>query len=166
MNCSAPAITTAVENAWNEPSVEIAVATITANPAAGPLTASRSTITRATCSSTVSSAKAIRHGEAFPSRWVRPVTWRAWHAGKSTFAGRENCNDFSVGVELEGTDDRAYTQRQYRRLVALTRLLMAQFPAITPARIAGHSDIAPGRKTDPGPAFDWPRFRAALALRA
>ena len=92
-----------------------------------------------------------------------PVTARAWHAGKSVFAGRENCNDFSVGVELEGTDDRPYTQKQYRRLVRLSVLLLRAFPALAPQRIAGHCDIAPGRKTDPGAAFDWPRYRAALA---
>lgn len=89
---------------------------------------------------------------------------RAWHAGKSRFGGRENCNDFSIGIELEGTDDRPYTERQYRRLVSLSVLLLRHFPAITPDRIAGHSDIAPGRKTDPGPAFDWARYRAALAV--
>lgn len=89
---------------------------------------------------------------------------RAWHAGKSAFGGRENCNDFSIGIELEGTDDRPYTARQYRRLVSLSVLLLRTFPAITPDRIAGHSDIAPGRKTDPGPAFDWACYRAALAV--
>jgi AmpD protein len=91
-----------------------------------------------------------------------PVGARAWHAGKSSFAGVENCNDFSVGVELEGTDERAYTQRQYRRLVSLSVLLLRKFPDITPARIAGHSDIAPQRKTDPGPSFDWQCYRSAL----
>ena len=88
---------------------------------------------------------------------------RAWHAGQSTYAGRENCNDFSVGVELEGTDDRPYTQKQYRRLVSLSVLMLRSCPSLTPARIAGHSDIAPGRKTDPGPAFDWTLYRKALA---
>lgn len=95
-----------------------------------------------------------------------PVTQRAWHAGKSVFDGRENCNDFSIGVELEGTDDRPYTARQYRRLASLTRLLMRHFPAITPERIAGHSDIAPGRKTDPGPSFDWQCYRSSLPKAA
>ncbi|MFZ5722381.1 MAG: 1,6-anhydro-N-acetylmuramyl-L-alanine amidase AmpD [Pseudomonadota bacterium] len=88
---------------------------------------------------------------------------RAWHAGKSSFAGRENCNDFSIGIELEGTDDRPFTQKQYRRLASLTGLLLRACPDLSPARIVGHSDIAPGRKTDPGPAFDWPAYRAALA---
>jgi len=88
---------------------------------------------------------------------------RAWHAGVSMFEGRETCNDFSVGIELEGTDDLPFTDEQYRALTALTRQLQKRFPAITDQRICGHSDIAPGRKTDPGPAFDWARYLAALA---
>lgn len=87
---------------------------------------------------------------------------RAWHAGVSSFAGRAQCNDFSLGIELEGTDDRPFEAAQYRALIELVRQLQAGYPAITAARICGHSDIAPGRKTDPGPAFDWPRLRAAL----
>ena len=87
---------------------------------------------------------------------------RAWHAGVSLFDGREGCNDFSLGIELEGTDDLPFTDAQYRALSALTRQLQAAFSAITTERIQGHSDIAPGRKTDPGPAFDWARYRAAL----
>ncbi|MCG3200245.1 MAG: 1,6-anhydro-N-acetylmuramyl-L-alanine amidase AmpD [Gammaproteobacteria bacterium] len=87
---------------------------------------------------------------------------RAWHAGVSSFLGRERCNDYSIGIELEGTDTVAYTARQYRRLATVGRLLMRHYPAITPDRMVGHSDVAPGRKTDPGPAFDWQRFRAAL----
>ena len=87
---------------------------------------------------------------------------RAWHAGKSFFDGRENCNDFSLGIELEGTDDQPYSEAQYAVLGQLTRGLLRAYPGITPARIQGHSDIAPGRKTDPGPAFDWARFRASL----
>ena len=92
-----------------------------------------------------------------------PVDARAWHAGKSTFAGRDNCNDYSIGIELEGTDERPYTRKQYRRLVALSVLLLRACPAITPERIVGHSDIAPGRKTDPGPSFDWAGYRRQLA---
>lgn len=92
-----------------------------------------------------------------------PVAERAWHAGVSQWQGREQCNDFSVGIELEGTDTTPYTDAQYHSLTGLTRLLMQHCPAITPARIVGHVDIAPGRKTDPGPAFDWQRFRAGLA---
>ena len=88
---------------------------------------------------------------------------RAWHAGVSMFEGRETCNDFSVGIELEGTDDLPFTDAQYQALITLTRQLQTAFPAITGARICGHSDIAPWRKTDPGPAFDWARYRAALA---
>jgi len=88
---------------------------------------------------------------------------RAWHAGVSRFEGRGACNDFSIGVELEGTDDTIYTAAQYRCLVALSRSLMRAYPGITPERIVGHSDVAPGRKTDPGPAFDWAGFRRALA---
>ena len=88
---------------------------------------------------------------------------RAWHAGTSTFEGRDNCNDFSLGIELEGTDDCPYSDAQYNALAALTRVLMDSFTLLTPARIAGHCDIAPARKTDPGPAFDWLRYRALLA---
>ena len=87
---------------------------------------------------------------------------RAWHAGQSRFAERENCNDFSLGIELEGTDDLPFTAQQYVALIELAGLLQAAYPAITLARICGHSDIAPGRKTDPGPAFDWQRLRMAL----
>lgn len=87
---------------------------------------------------------------------------RAWHAGKSIFAGRENCNDFSIGVELEGTDQLPYTDEQYQCLTRLTRILMQTYTHITPERIVGHEHIAPGRKTDPGPAFDWYRFQQGL----
>jgi AmpD protein len=91
-----------------------------------------------------------------------PFDRRAWHAGASRFEGREDCNDFSVGIELEGTDERPYTRAQYARLVRVSRALMREYPGITASRIVGHSDIAPGRKTDPGRAFDWERYRAAL----
>lgn len=87
---------------------------------------------------------------------------RAWHAGISLYEGRDSCNDFSLGIELEGTDELPFTDAQYQALTALTRELLQTFGAITPHRICGHSDIAPGRKTDPGPAFDWARYRAAL----
>jgi AmpD protein len=87
---------------------------------------------------------------------------RAWHAGVSEFCGRENCNDFSIGIELEGCDTEAYTDAQYKSLVAVTGELMRIYPAITRDRITGHSDIAPGRKTDPGPAFDWDRYGVML----
>ena len=91
-----------------------------------------------------------------------PLDKRAWHAGVSRWEGRENCNDFSVGIELEGTDTEPYTDAQYRALTQLTRLLMSYYPGMCLERIVGHCDIAPDRKTDPGPAFDWEIFRAAL----
>lgn len=84
---------------------------------------------------------------------------RAWHAGVSNWRGRERCNDFSVGVELEGTDDRAFAEDQYRTLATLTVALQQTFPI---RDIVGHSDIAPGRKTDPGPWFDWARYRQMI----
>lgn len=87
---------------------------------------------------------------------------RAWHAGVSCFQGRDNCNDFSLGIELEGTDDLPYEEAQYHALARLSRALQEAFPAIGSERICGHNDIAPGRKTDPGEAFDWARFRADL----
>jgi AmpD protein len=91
---------------------------------------------------------------------------RAWHAGVSQWDGCNNCNDFSIGVELEGTDLTPYTDEQYTALTGLSRLLMQRYPAITHQRIVGHSDIAPDRKTDPGSAFDWVRFRSALCENA
>ena len=87
---------------------------------------------------------------------------RAWHAGKSQFAGRENCNDFAIGIELEGTDDGGYTEVQYAQLAVVTRAIQATYPAISAERIVGHSDVAPGRKTDPGSSFSWDRFRQLL----
>lgn len=91
-----------------------------------------------------------------------PFHRRAWHAGASIYAGRPRCNDFSIGIELEGTDHRPYDDRQYSRLAAAVAALRIAYPAIPPDRLAGHSDIAPGRKTDPGPAFDWARLRRML----
>ncbi|MEQ6341244.1 MAG: 1,6-anhydro-N-acetylmuramyl-L-alanine amidase AmpD [Gammaproteobacteria bacterium] len=87
---------------------------------------------------------------------------RAWHAGQSCFDGRNRCNDFSIGIELEGCDDQPYEDAQYLALAEVVREMMAAYPAITPDRIVGHSDIAPGRKTDPGPAFEWDRLRMLL----
>ena len=84
-----------------------------------------------------------------------PFNKRAWHAGKSMFQGRENCNDFSIGIELEGADDVPYEKIQYEQLAKVIKLLMANYPAIIRERVVGHADIAPGRKTDPGPHFDW-----------
>lgn len=83
-----------------------------------------------------------------------PFDKRAWHAGVSVFAGRERCNDFSIGIELEGTDVLPFTPVQYQRLTEISAVLFAHYP-ITVERVAGHSEIAPGRKTDPGLAFDW-----------
>ena len=88
---------------------------------------------------------------------------RAWHAGDSCFGGRPACNDFSIGIELEGADTTPYECAQYEALSCVVRALMARWPDIRPDRIVGHSDVAPGRKTDPGPAFDWPGFRRLLA---
>jgi AmpD protein len=87
---------------------------------------------------------------------------RAWHAGASSFKGRAGCNDFSIGIELEGCDDEPYENAQYRVLALLTKLLMSAWPGIGLDRVVAHSDIAPGRKTDPGTAFDWARFNKML----
>jgi AmpD protein len=87
---------------------------------------------------------------------------RAWHAGPSCFDGRSACNDFSIGIELEGADSIPFTDAQYHALATVSQQIMQRFPAITAQRITGHSDIAPGRKTDPGPAFDWDRYRALM----
>ena len=103
-----------------------------------------------------------RDGE--PVQYV-PFGARAWHAGKSEYRGRSSCNDFSIGVELEGTDDTPYTDAQYQTLSALAEALLASYPTLSAEHIVGHSDVAPGRKTDPGPSFDWARFRAQLAKR-
>ncbi|MBB3048032.1 AmpD protein [Litorivivens lipolytica] len=92
-----------------------------------------------------------------------PLTERAWHAGQSCFEGRDNCNDFSIGIELEGTDIEPYTEAQYGVLAEVTKTLLAHYPLLSPARIVGHSDIAPGRKTDPGPAFDWHNYKKRLS---
>lgn len=92
-----------------------------------------------------------------------PFHCRAWHAGVSCFENRENCNDFAIGIEMEGVDEIAYTEAQYHQLQRVIGALMRRYPAITAQRVVGHCDIAPDRKTDPGPAFDWPRLYAALA---
>lgn len=88
-----------------------------------------------------------------------PCAKRAWHAGESSWRGRARCNDFSIGIEVEGNEDVPFTAAQYRRLATLTRALAARYPI---SEIVGHSDIAPSRKTDPGPQFDWARFGALL----
>ncbi|OBS08549.1 1,6-anhydro-N-acetylmuramyl-L-alanine amidase AmpD [Acidihalobacter prosperus] len=98
---------------------------------------------------------------------IQYVPWhrRAWHAGLSCWNGRERCNDFSVGIELEGTDDLPYEPIQYRRLAELLGALFAAYPTLSPERVVGHADISPGRKTDPGESFDWRRLRAELDKR-
>ena len=88
-----------------------------------------------------------------------PCMHRAWHAGRSTWKGRERCNDFSIGIELEGTDDAAFSGSQYEQLAQLTRELQRAYPIHD---IVGHSDIAPGRKTDPGSGFEWARYRSMI----
>jgi len=89
---------------------------------------------------------------------------RAWHAGRSSYDGREACNDFSVGVELEGTDTLPYEFEQYAALAEVVAALCAAYPQLSPDRLGGHSDVAPGRKTDPGPAFDWARARRLIDM--
>jgi len=101
-----------------------------------------------------------RDGELF--QFV-PVIKRAWHAGVSSYKGRANCNDFSIGIELEGVDDKPYEVAQYDRLVELIHTLTDALPKLDDDAITGHADIAPGRKTDPGAAFDWGLLRKKLA---
>jgi N-acetyl-anhydromuramoyl-L-alanine amidase len=92
-----------------------------------------------------------------------PFDQRAWHAGKSQYCGRSACNDFSVGIELEGTDDSAYALVQYRALAELIAVLRRSYLSLRGAEVVGHSAIAPGRKTDPGPAFDWTLLERELS---
>lgn len=94
-----------------------------------------------------------------------PFHLRAWHAGISNYQGREVCNDFSIGIELEGTEYTPYTEIQYERLVEAVHSLLLHYPSLSPEHITGHSDIAPNRKTDPGPSFDWGKFRTLLNVR-
>ena len=89
---------------------------------------------------------------------------RAWHAGRSQYLGRDNCNDFSIGIELEGSDDLPFEDAQYERLALVIKTLWQHYPE-SKGRLVGHSEIAPGRKTDPGPFFDWPRLNQLLAER-
>ncbi len=91
-----------------------------------------------------------------------PFSARAWHAGASSFAGREKCNDYSIGIEMEGSDYVAYTQAQYEALATLTRVLQLRYQKITSGRVTGHQYIAPLRKTDPGLVFDWIKYRALI----
>jgi N-acetyl-anhydromuramoyl-L-alanine amidase len=109
----------------------------------------------------VSSHVVIKRDAAI-TQYVK-FTDRAWHAGKSSFNGRAACNDYSIGIELEGTDTVAYEDSQYHALGLIVAALCAAYPRLSTDRVVGHSDIAPGRKTDPGPAFDWPYARHLIA---
>jgi len=91
-----------------------------------------------------------------------PFDKRAWHAGESQYLGRTGCNDFSLGIELEGADDIPYSDAQYLNLAEITETLFRHYPRVCPGRIVAHSDVSPGRKTDPGPSFDWSRYRSLL----
>ncbi len=91
-----------------------------------------------------------------------PFNLCAWHAGISSYLSREKCNDFSIGIELEGTDDLPYTDGQYQQLATVTKLLLQHYPSLSQEHIVGHCDIAPTRKTDPGQSFDWSHFRKSL----
>lgn len=95
-----------------------------------------------------------------------PFHLRAWHAGQSCLGERQACNDFSIGIELEGADEIPYTEPQYQSLLSSLQALRCAFPAIERDRIVGHSDVAPGRKTDPGPAFDWSRVDACCSVNS
>jgi N-acetyl-anhydromuramoyl-L-alanine amidase len=108
------------------------------------------------------SAHALIRRDGAVTQYV-PFGMRAWHAGQSQYQGRSACNDFSIGIELEGTDTIPYTDAQYESLAALVAALLSTYHTLSAERITGHSDIAPGRKTDPGPVFEWARFRQLLA---
>jgi AmpD protein len=108
------------------------------------------------------SAHAVIRRDGALTQFV-PFGMRAWHAGRSEYQGRSGCNDFSIGIELEGADAIPYADAQYESLGALVAALLEAYPTLSWERIAGHSDIAPGRKTDPGPAFQWARLRNLLA---
>ena len=107
------------------------------------------------------SAHLLIHRDGRVVQYV-PFSRRAWHAGQSEFRGRTGCNDFSIGIELEGTDELPYSDMQYTQLAAAITALRTRYPHIDAEAVVGHSDIAPGRKTDPGPSFDWVRLRALL----
>ena len=93
-----------------------------------------------------------------------PFTRRAWHAGQSSFRGETRCNDFSIGIELEGDDQLPYADEQYEALTGVSRALLNAYPGLSARTIAGHSDVSPDRKTDPGPVFDWLRLYDGLAI--
>ncbi len=100
-----------------------------------------------------------RDGEAV--QYV-PFNKRAWHAGVSEYRGQEKCNDFSIGIELEGSESQPYTAEQYQQLIAITKVLIDHYPNLSVQHIVRHSDISPGRKTDPGETFDWEGFLSAI----
>jgi AmpD protein len=108
------------------------------------------------------SAHVLIRRDGVPVQFV-PFGERAWHAGVSSWCGRESCNDFSIGIELEGTDESPYAGAQYDTLAALVAALCRTYPTLSRERLVGHSDIAPGRKSDPGAGFDWQRLRGLLA---
>lgn len=108
------------------------------------------------------SAHALIRRDGAITQYV-PFQERAWHAGRSCWEGREACNDFSVGIELEGDDEQPYEPVQYERLAGVVQALADAYPRIDGRRLVGHCDIAPGRKTDPGPHFDWDRLHALLS---
>jgi len=107
------------------------------------------------------SAHVLINREGLLTQYV-PFTQRAWHAGESEYEGRANCNDYSIGIELEGCDNRDFTQEQYEMLVNLTEAIIQFWPKISKQRITGHCHIAPDRKTDPGPMFNWDKYYSSL----
>jgi AmpD protein len=108
------------------------------------------------------SSHVLIHRDGSVQQFV-PFHQRAWHAGRSCYEGRETCNDFSIGIELEGTDDSAFEEIQYQQLAKLIDALSSGYANINKDRLTGHSDIAPGRKTDPGTGFDWSKLKSLLA---
>ena len=100
-----------------------------------------------------------RDGEAI--QFV-PLNKRAWHAGESSFNGASDCNNFSIGIELEGSDDDLYSEEQYKILIDITSEIIKKYPLIKKDCVVGHSDVSPGRKSDPGDKFDWKRYLGAL----
>ena len=91
-----------------------------------------------------------------------PFHQRAWHAGRSAWRGRPGCNDYAIGIELEGTDAQPYAEAQYRQLIPIVNTLLATYAGLSPEAVVGHLEVAPGRKTDPGPRFDWRRLLLAV----
>jgi len=107
------------------------------------------------------SAHLLIHRDGSVVQFV-PFNKRAWHAGRSEYKGDKECNDFSIGIELEGSDDIPFEELQYAKLTQVTQAIMQAYPGINTERIVGHSDIAPSRKTDPGECFDWDKYRSCL----